>query len=265
MGDDDDRSSDAYHKRWEQVVKEEEAAVAAEDEALARQSDAALGLSAAANAPRSTAEADERAKRDALKAAKQVWRDKDNAALASKFVVEKESGVTRTLTQADLGGDKHAVHIKGARGCTYTLDALMRVAKVFIEDCEGCVVRVQCIIVSQHVEMWACEGVQLVIDAPVATVQVDGSTGAELRYARGDMLGAVVHATCASLTVSFADGAAEGGKDLVAAEKLEADAADAADAGGGGGGGGGGGAGGGGDADGGGKDLVHSHSCIRSN
>jgi hypothetical protein len=47
------------------------------------------------------------------------------------------------------------VHIKGAKGCTYTLDAEMRVAKVFVEDCAGCVVRVQCLIVTQHVEMWA--------------------------------------------------------------------------------------------------------------
>lgn len=228
MAGGDDRSSDAYHKKWEKVVKEEEAAVAAEDDALAAQSDAALGLSAAAHEPRSTAEAEERARRDALRAAKQVWRDKDHAMTAAKLVVEKESGVTRTLTQADLGDDKHAVHIKGAKGCAYTLDARMRVAKVFVEDCEGCVVRVECLIVSQHVEMWACDGVQLVLNAPVATVQVDGSARAEVVYARGDALGAVLHATCASLAISFAgDGE---GKDLVAAEK-EAD-----ERGGGGGG-----------------------------
>ena len=203
MGDDDDRSSDAYHKRWEQVVKDEEAAAAAEDEALARQSDAALGLSAAANAPRSTAEADERAKRDALKAAKQVWRDKDNAALASKFVVEKESGVTRTLTQADLGGDKHAVHIKGARGCTYTLDALMRVAKVFIEDCEGCVVRVQCIIVSQHVEMWACKaGSPSIHSHHNVKPQPDALTKAPLTT---DSCDRTKHALCLGQTLSGAN------------------------------------------------------------
>ena len=35
-----------------------------------------------------------------------------------------------------------------------------------------CVVRVQCLVVSQHVEVWACDGVELVLEAPVATVQV---------------------------------------------------------------------------------------------
>jgi len=216
MGAGDDRSSDDYHKRWDAIAAEQEAKVVAEDEAAVRGSDAALGLSAAAYEPRSSAEAEERSKRDALKSAKAFWKDKDRAATASKFMVGEESGITRTLTQADLGGDKHAVHIKGAKGCTYTLDALMRVAKVFVEGCSGCVVRVQCLVVSQHVEVWACDGVELVLEAPVATVQVDGSAQVAVAFAQGDMLGAVVHATCASLSISF-EGSAEV-KDLVAAE-----------------------------------------------
>jgi hypothetical protein len=76
---------------------------------LAAQSNAALGLSAAAHEPRSTAEAQEWAKRDALKAAKDVWKNKEDANFATKFVVEKEAGVTRTLTQVGL-----ALH---SRGC----------------------------------------------------------------------------------------------------------------------------------------------------
>jgi hypothetical protein len=40
----------------------------------------------------------------------------------------------------------------GAKNCVYTLDAMMRVAKVLVEDCSGCVVRVQSVIISQHVE-----------------------------------------------------------------------------------------------------------------
>ena len=48
------------------------------------------------------------------------------------------------------------------------------------------------------------------LDAPVATVQVDGSKSVEVAYATGAMFGAVVHATCKSLAVSFADGAEVG-------------------------------------------------------
>jgi len=134
-GEGDDRSSETYHSKWDKFAKDEEASLAAEDAALAAQSDAALGLSAAADAPRSDAEAAERAKREALKAAKQLFKDKDMAALGSKLVIADEVGASRLLTADDMaaddmGGEKHAVHIKGAKDCTYTLDALMRVAKV---------------------------------------------------------------------------------------------------------------------------------------
>lgn len=210
----DDRSGAAYHAKWEAIARTEEAAAIEDDEAMTARSDAALGLRE--DAPRSAAEANERNKREALKAAKALWKDQDAAALAKKAVVENESGVVKTLTQEDLGEDKHAMHIKGARGCEYTLDARMRVAKVFVEGCEECVVRIACVVVAQHVEVWACRSVKVVLDAPVATVQVDGSAAAEVAYARGDMLGAVVHATCADLRVSFADGAP--GADLVAAQ-----------------------------------------------
>ena len=104
---------------------------------------------------------EERSKRDALKAAKDVWRAKDDAMLAAKLVLADETGVDRVITQADLGDDKHTVHIKNAKGAAYVLDPLARVAKVFVEACERVTVRIQCVVISQHVEMWSCDGVVL--------------------------------------------------------------------------------------------------------
>jgi hypothetical protein len=46
-----------------------------------------------------------------------MWKDKEDTAIATKFYVEKESGVTRTLTQADLGDGKQAVHIRAGPDC----------------------------------------------------------------------------------------------------------------------------------------------------
>ena len=213
-------------KDWDRIADEEEAKLDAADARVPTAPDAS------ASAPRGRAEAEERAKRDALKAAKDVWRAKDDAALAAKLVLADETGVDRVVTQADLGDDKHAVHIKNARDATYVLDPLARVAKVFVEACERVTVRIQCVVISQHVEVWGCDGVVLRLDAPVATVQVDGCRDAEVAYADPSHLGAVVHATCDALRATFggaheneteSDAGAVRTLDLVAAAR-EADA-----------------------------------------
>jgi hypothetical protein len=77
---------------WDRVAAEETARLAAEDAALARQSDAALGLHRAS--PSGAAEAEERTKREALRAAKAAWQAREADALAAKHVVEGE--ISRT-------------------------------------------------------------------------------------------------------------------------------------------------------------------------
>lgn len=207
---------------WDRVAAEETARVAAEDAALARQSDAALGLNRAS--PSGAAEAEERTKRDALRAAKAAWQAREADALAAKHVVEGETGVTRVLTARDLAdaetttsadrsddGDRNdserhgetrrthrtkAIHVKNCRDGAYTLDASLRVAKVFVENCENVVVTVRCLVITQTLEIWNCADVSLRFDEPVATVQADSCRDCALILKKRDHLGAVVHATC---------------------------------------------------------------------
>ena len=107
-------------KDWDRIADEEEAKLDAADARVPTAPDAS------ASAPRGRAEAEERSKRDALKAAKDVWRAKDDAMLAAKLVLADETGVDRVITQADLGDDKHAVHIKNAKDAAYVLDPRAR-------------------------------------------------------------------------------------------------------------------------------------------
>ena len=207
---------------WDRVAAEETARLAAEDAALARQSDAALGLNRAS--PSGAAEAEERTKRDALRAAKAAWQAREADALAAKHVVEGETGVTRVLTARDLAdaetttsadrsddGDRNdserhgetrrthrtkAIHLKNCRDGAYTLDASLRVAKVFVENCENVVVTVRCLVITQTLEIWNCADVSLRFDEPVATVQADSCRDCALILKKRDHLGAVVHATC---------------------------------------------------------------------
>jgi hypothetical protein len=207
---------------WDRVAAEETARVAAEDAALARQSDAALGLNRAS--PSGAAEAEERTKRDALRAAKAAWQAREADALAAKHVVEGETGVTRVLTARDLAdaetttsadrsddGDRNDSErhgetrrtlpdesdpFKNCRDGAYALDASLRVAKVFVENCENVVVTVRCLVITQTLEIWNCADVSLRFDEPVATVQADSCRDCALEFKKRNHFGAVVHATC---------------------------------------------------------------------
>ena len=221
---------------WDRVTAEETARLAAEDAALARQSDAALGLDRAS--PSGAAEAKERTKRDALRAAKAAWQAREADALAAKHVVEGEMGVTRVLTARDIAdvvrntegarlgspsdraplvdaivsddddgrGKKKttAIHLKNCKDGAYTLDTSLRVAKVFVENCTNIVVTVRCLVITQHLEVWNCVDTTLRLDAPVATVQADSCRDCAVALARREDFGAVVHATCeGSLKVTW--------------------------------------------------------------
>ena len=218
---------------WDRVAAEETARLAAEDAALARQSDAALGLHRAS--PSGAAEAEERTKREALRAAKAAWQAREADALAAKHVVEGETGVTRVLTARDLAdaetttsagdddGDPSrvkrrtrtkAIHLKNCRDGAYTLDASMRVAKVFVENCTNVVVTLRCLVITQTLEVWNCADATLRFDAPVATVQADSCRDCVLILRERDDLGAVVHATCeGSLCVRWPEPNAVSGDD----------------------------------------------------
>ena len=216
---------------WDRVAAEETARLAAEDAALARQSDAALGLDRAS--PSGAAEAEERTKREALRAAKAAWQAHEADALAAKHVVEGETGVTRVLTARDiadipppttgpgrvdvitrddgtldLGETKakrtKAIHLKNCEDASFTLDASLRVAKLFVENCTNVVVTVRCVVITQHLEVWNCAETTLRLDAPVATVQADSCRDCVVVLRAREDLGAVVHATCeGSLRVAW--------------------------------------------------------------
>ena len=154
-----------------------------------------------------------RARADALADAKAHWSAASKVQAAKLALGEGDVGVVRTIASSDLVADpanpKNAILLRGARDSTYVLDAGMKLAKLFVEDCRRCVVRVRGVVVTQHAEVYGCEDVLLALDAPLATVQVDGCRGAEIAYPDKSDVGAVVHATCASLRITYPTTAAE--------------------------------------------------------
>lgn len=216
---------------WDKIAAEEAAKLEIEEreEAEAEALKRTKGADASSrDAPRSAAEAEERRKREALREAKNAWLERDAADLAAKLVVgEGERGAKpRTITSADLGESKNAVHVKGATDCVFVIDSSVRCAKLFVEDCVRCEVRVAAVVVTQHAEIWGCVDCTVDVQTQLATIQADGCVGLRVRYAEFAHFGAIVHATCdGSLIVQFQRIVTQ--VDLVAAQ-AEADAAHAA-------------------------------------
>ena len=103
------------------------------------------------------------------------------------------------------------------------IDSSVRCAKIFVEDCVRCEVRVAAVVVTQHAEIWGCVDCSVDVETQLATIQADGCVGLRVRYAEFAHFGAIVHATCdGSLIVQFQRIVTQ--VDLVAAQ-AEADAA----------------------------------------
>ena len=211
---------------WDKIAAEEAAKLELEEREEAEALKRTKGADASSrDAPRSAAEAEERRKREALREAKNAWLQRDAADLAAKLVVgEGERGAKpRTITSADLGESKNAVHVKGATDCVFVIDSSVRCAKIFVEDCVRCEVRVAAVVVTQHAEIWGCVDCSVDVETQLATIQADGCVGLRVRYAEFAHFGAIVHATCdGSLIVQFQRIVTQ--VDLVAAQ-AEADAA----------------------------------------
>ena len=211
---------------WDKIAAEEAAKLELEEREEAEALKRTKGADASSrDAPRSAAEAEERRKREALREAKNAWLQRDAADLAAKLVVgEGERGAKpRTITSADLGDGKNAVHVKGATDCVFVIDSSVRCAKIFVEDCVRCEVRVAAVVVTQHAEIWGCVDCTIDVKTQLATIQADGCVGLRVRYAELAHFGAIVHATCdGSLIVQFQRIVTQ--VDLVAAQ-AEADAA----------------------------------------
>jgi tetratricopeptide (TPR) repeat protein len=202
MAEDDPSAPRSTRFDWDKIATEEAAKLEREEkeeaEAEAEKRSSSKNVDASArDPPRSAAEAEERRKRDALREAKDAWRAKDAADLAAKHIVGEGLVATQvSITSADLGKDKNAVHIKGARDCVFTIDPNVRCAKLFIEDCTRCEVKVDGLIVTQSAEVWNCVDCSMAVMTQLCTIQVDGCAGQRLRFNKTEFFGAVVHATC---------------------------------------------------------------------
>lgn len=97
------------------------------------------------------------------------------------------------------------LHIRGCRACVFVVPCQVVLAKLFVEDCEGCTLALHGRLLTGHLEVWACRDVLLEVHAPLGTLQADLCTRLTVRYSAPEHLLALVHAGVTALLCSVGE------------------------------------------------------------
>lgn len=170
-----------YWNKWNKLATDEENKLEKDEESEKREADILLGLDKA----RSLEEDLDKKKDAELRAEKKAWDEKKIQEENLKQVVANDSGVDRTFVKTDV--NEHPVLIfKGCKDSRYVFPAeIGGVIKIFAESCENTTFVVDCVVITQHLELTRCNNCEFHIMKPVATIQVDVSENSKIVYGTG--------------------------------------------------------------------------------
>ena len=140
-----------YHAKWDAIAKEEVQRVEDEDALDKQASSLSLGTD---SGPKSEAEAQDKATNKALREAKALWEKRRDEETKQKLIIK---GETKTVVvDQKLLGDALVVDIQECKKAVVTLIPGLKVAKVFVSQCEDVVVEVRCPLITSFVEVSRC-------------------------------------------------------------------------------------------------------------
>lgn len=171
-----------YYKKWDKLAAEECAKVSEENEQATLESKRALGLDD--SKPKSAAEESDMKKREVLKQAKQAWKDRELSEAAQKVIIGEGCENEKVTVSKEMLADKRVVCFKGAKNSKLTLpsELNLKLVKVFIDGCTDCVISLNSMTISQHLEVSHCKNCVVMIRSPCSIVQVDLCEGIEIVY-----------------------------------------------------------------------------------
>jgi tetratricopeptide (TPR) repeat protein len=177
-----DRSE--YYSKWDALAKEAVEEVEAEEKRQKEEADAKLGLNT--DAPTSAQQAADLEKRKQLKHAKKRWDgvEADREKL-KVYVSDIMSGEKTIDIVEDLKNTKRVLMLKSNSNCTINLPSTLDnhgLIKLFIDNCQECVINVFTPLVTSCIEVAHCKNVVLNIKCPCATIQADLSEGLTINY-----------------------------------------------------------------------------------
>ena len=157
-----------YHAKWDAIATEEVQKVEDEDALDKQASSLSLGTD---KGPKSEAEAQDKATNKALREAKALWEKRRDEETKQKLIIK---GETKTVVvDQKLLGDALVVDIQECKKAVVTLIPGLKVAKVFVSQCEDVVVEVRCPLITSFVEVSRCTKTTLITSKVLHTVQCD--------------------------------------------------------------------------------------------
>jgi tetratricopeptide (TPR) repeat protein len=128
-----------------------------------------------------------------------------------KIFLENLTGVTKTITVLDDLQARRVLMIRNNKDVVFNLPVDLDphlIIKVFIENCTGCTFNIGTTFVSQHLEIAHCTNVDVQLNCPIATVQVDLSESVRLFYGQNvfRLKDRVYHSAVKQLSVNVSGG-----------------------------------------------------------
>jgi len=123
---------------------------------------------------------------------------KDNVV---KSIANEKDQPLRKLTDH---ASNASLYFKNCQNSEYSIDELC--TKVFIEGCSNCKFTLNGKIVTSTVDTWKCDDLELNINTPVGTLQVDVCKKLNVTYDKKEYLQTLVWAQAFDLSIDFKDG-----------------------------------------------------------
>lgn len=179
--------SNKYNK-WNSITKDLVAEADEEEEKEKEEASQYLGLNG--KIPRSKAEADERAKMEAVQLAKSALDKQKEIEEKKKFVIEdivaNQSDEVIVLDDERLEG-RRVIVLRNCNGASFHLvrpkSITDSIIKVFIESCNSCSIKVEVPIITSMIEIAHCSDLKIKVSKyQVNTIQIDMSTQLHVEY-----------------------------------------------------------------------------------
>ena len=202
--DDDDRSSAKYHDRWDAFTKEEVRKIEREEEALKKHMERAT----ISNEMDEKARNAQNEKKRMLKEAKERWKQSEDKEMSRRFVIEKETEVTKAIRAEELEHNSKSLHFREVAKCRYEIKKCAKPIKLFIESAKDTTISCAGSVKTSTMEIWNCNNCEITFESGAAstkTTQIDECENVTLLFPSRDTIGSIYHATTTGLSLVFTD------------------------------------------------------------
>ena len=237
---DDDRSSSRYHDKWQKFTDEEVHKIQLEEETLKKE----MEKLTVANAMEEKTKRIQNEKKEMLREAKKRWEESEGEEMSRRVVIEKETEVTRAISEEELEQNSKSLHFREVTKCSYEIKKCAKPTKLFIESAKDTTISCAGVVKTSTMEIWNCSNCEITFESGAAstkTTQIDECENVTLLFPSRNTIGSIYHATTSGLSLVFTDESMLDGRNihLVEVDEKEENNVDGGSGGGGGGGEGG--------------------------